>query len=192
MSSSDLLLGFLILILFVYVLMMCIDKKLSTNDCAIIAFALVLLLVAYFTYMIRKEGGRKHTSEGFTAELDYKMGAYTGLDVTKDSMPYDGLTSEQLAAPEKVLYHSPVGSSHNLRPDKYGYCHLPSTDGTKMGPKALSMFAYNKSKPECCDRSSYSTSTGCVCITDNQRKYMAKGGKLLDSNNMLPSGNPMH
>ena len=45
----------------------------------------------------------------------------------------------------------------------------PSVDG--VGDKnSMFMFAYNKASPECCP-SSYSTSTGCVCSTDNQIDY---------------------
>jgi hypothetical protein len=59
----------------------------------------------------------------------------------------------------------------------------PSVDGTPNGPKSLFLFAYNKVSPECCigERSSgYSTSGGCVCVTDKQRKHLAQNIKSID------------
>ena len=40
----------------------------------------------------------------------------------------------------------------------------------------LDIFAKNASKPECCSASTYSTSTGCVCVTPEQMKYLNKRG----------------
>lgn len=40
----------------------------------------------------------------------------------------------------------------------------------------LSIFAKNPSKPECCSASTYSTSTGCVCVTPEQMKYLNERG----------------
>jgi hypothetical protein len=59
----------------------------------------------------------------------------------------------------------------------------PSVDGTPDGPKSLFMFAYNKVSPKCCIgemSSGYSTSGGCVCMTDKQRKHFAENIKSLD------------
>jgi hypothetical protein len=59
----------------------------------------------------------------------------------------------------------------------------PSVDGSLDGPRSLFMFAYNKVSPECClgSRSSgYSTSGGCVCMTDKQKDYL-EGAKSLEN-----------
>ena len=40
----------------------------------------------------------------------------------------------------------------------------------------LDIFAKNISKPECCSASPYSTSTGCICVTPEQMKYLNKRG----------------
>jgi len=48
----------------------------------------------------------------------------------------------------------------------------PSVDGTEKGPKSLFSFAYNKCSPDCCgDSGGYSCEGGCVCITDEQKKF---------------------
>lgn len=60
----------------------------------------------------------------------------------------------------------------------------PSVDGSSNGPKSLFMFAYNKVSPQCClgERSGgYSTSGGCVCITDKQKQYFSENSKTLEN-----------
>ena len=54
----------------------------------------------------------------------------------------------------------------------------PNVDGTSNSPQALSVFAFNKSSPECCygPNGGYSTSSGCVCITPAQEKWFANVG----------------
>ena len=51
----------------------------------------------------------------------------------------------------------------------------PSLDGTNNTPHKLFMFANNISSPECCP-STYTTSSGCVCTTDNQRDFIMSRG----------------
>ena len=60
----------------------------------------------------------------------------------------------------------------------------PSVDGSVNGPKSLFMFAYNKVSPECClgaRSGGYSTSGGCVCITDKQKQYFSENSKTLEN-----------
>jgi hypothetical protein len=47
-----------------------------------------------------------------------------------------------------------------------------SVDGTPDGPKSMFMFAYNKCDVSCCDKSPYSCTGGCVCLTDDQKKMI--------------------
>ena len=55
----------------------------------------------------------------------------------------------------------------------------PSIDGTEDSPKKLSIFLNNMVKPECCTNSIYSTSSGCVCLTNDQKMnlYNRAGNK---------------
>ena len=185
--TTDILVGFLILTLFVYVLIMCTNNKFNKTDCMLIGVALVLLLVVYMVYMNKVKHLQK-VNEGFeAASLDYKMGKFTGLNVLNDAMPYNNLTEQQLVEQNKVMYHSPVGSAHSLHPDPAVSCNHPSVDGTKTGPRAMAMLAYNRSSPDCCP-STYSNSMGCVCMTEDQKDYLGRGGKLVDGNNKLISG----
>ena len=45
----------------------------------------------------------------------------------------------------------------------------PSIDGSVDSPKKLSIFLNNKVDPECCTDSTYTTSSGCVCLTNDQK-----------------------
>lgn len=51
----------------------------------------------------------------------------------------------------------------------------PNVDGTSSTPRSMSMFKYNKSDPKCCP-GPYSTSTGCVCRTDEQVQWIRRRG----------------
>lgn len=71
-------------------------------------------------------------------------------------------------------------SKANSYASKFGYTEgsnfansYSAEDPTKGG---MLIFANNKSKPECCP-SPYSTSTGCICMTSEQIKYLnTRGG----------------
>jgi len=51
----------------------------------------------------------------------------------------------------------------------------PTIDGQEGSPKKLFMFANNRTSPNCCP-GTFSTSTGCVCTTENQRNFIASRG----------------
>jgi Ca2+/Na+ antiporter len=177
MMVSDILVGFIILTLFVYVLVMCANNKFNSSDCTLIAIALILLLAVYVVYMQKVK--RNEVAEAFeAAPLDYKMGKFTGLNPLSDDMPYNNLTAKELVAKKNVIYHSPVGTPHSLLPDAAVACNLPSVDGTKGGPKAMAMLAYNRSSPDCCP-STYSNSMGCVCLSEEQKAYLGRGGSVV-------------
>jgi hypothetical protein len=51
----------------------------------------------------------------------------------------------------------------------------PPVDGVDGSPEKMFMFANNRSSLSCCP-STFSTSTGCICTTENQRDYIADRG----------------
>ena len=53
----------------------------------------------------------------------------------------------------------------------------PPVDGVKGSPEKMFMLANNVSSPQCCP-STFSTSTGCLCTTKNQRDFVAARGML--------------
>ena len=68
----------------------------------------------------------------------------------------------------------------NMHPNKLYYSIPsntigPSLDGTDKTPNKLFMFANNLSSPACCP-STYTTSNGCICTSDNQRDFIMSRG----------------
>lgn len=52
-----------------------------------------------------------------------------------------------------------------------------SVDGTNNTPNSLFIAAYNKCDISCCDGSPYSCNGGCVCFTQEQKKYLSNRGQ---------------
>ena len=52
----------------------------------------------------------------------------------------------------------------------------PSVDGSEDSPTKLSIFANNKTSLNCCGDSPFSTTTGCICLTEKQKKYIQNRG----------------
>ena len=52
---------------------------------------------------------------------------------------------------------------------------LPPVDGNPESRRKMFMFAYNKCSPECCP-STYSCDRGCICTTEQQRKFINTRG----------------
>ena len=53
---------------------------------------------------------------------------------------------------------------------------LPPVDGDPKSRRKMFMFSYNKCSPECCP-STYSCDRGCICTTEQQRKFINTRGK---------------
>lgn len=143
----------------------------------------------------------RNQKEPFTsrnmAPIDYTMGTCGGItagdlaSIERSDRKYDGLVlgaspkpDYSLLSSDKVGYHSPVGDAYALNPDVALTKTYPPVDGTEDGTKHMFMFAYNKSSPECCP-STFSSSRGCVCMSEAQRNYINSRGV-----NKTVNGNP--
>ena len=101
------------------------------------------------------------------APLDYKMGEYSNIALHEgDDIDYDKLHQSHNSHTELVNGPQPCDSFE---------CQqgiVPSVDGCATSPKSAAMFKFNRSSPECCP-STYSTSSGCLCLTDKQKNYIS-------------------
>ena len=162
----------------------------------IVNFVCCLLFIFIAFFIINKLIDfidKKYINESFKVNTNNQM------DVGPTFTDYDGLTEAQL--PPKYI---------DLRANNYNYQILKSNkvftpqglsvpvdvrksklpnegvsyDGTSNAEKGLFMFANNKASLECCP-STYSTSTGCVCTTKEQRDFINKRGnnRTLTDNN---------
>jgi hypothetical protein len=127
--------------------------------------------------------------ENFTASIDHTIGPWDGINVedkakNKRFKLEDKYPDEDCKWRKKPcnvdLYKtvgsvSPTGLEIEHKPDTSHTKTLPTVTGNKEDPNSLFMFAFNQSHPDCCP-STFSTSTGCVCTTKEQREHINKRG----------------
>lgn len=106
----------------------------------------------------------------------YQMGPYDNLVLTTGNpvSEYVKLQTNSLATPGEVCVYQ--GNELPLQCKKSQGANVgPPVNGVVGSPQNLFMFADNKSSLNCCP-STFSTSTGCVCTTEEQRKYVNNRG----------------
>lgn len=106
------------------------------------------------------------------ADIHYKMGDYSGISLNaNEKVHYDKMYRIFVSEEEKQLQ---AGSKQD-----YESCTdnaKPHVDNSKDSPCALATLKYNKVSHKCCP-GIYSSSMGCVCMTENQSKFLsARGG----------------
>lgn len=205
MNTCNLTPLLLILALLLVFLMFSKQSKITMNVNLLLIILVIgsVLVYLYMTYaqnisLKLLTGG---LLEGFqnntpSAGIDYVMGKCDALNVNQITtdlplkmanleLPY-AETNHELLNKDKVVYHSPNGIPYNLCGDKFATTNYPTVDGTKgMGaPQRMFMMAFNESKPECCP-GTFSSSRGCVCLTNDQKHMInSRGG------NKTANGNP--
>jgi len=136
---------------------------------------------------MKKEGFDNPTDKGKPADkpigsdivrsLPAKMGAYDGLCLQTGNKEYWMKKPDNISLiPNDALfsYLSSQGPEKPVFTDNSAL-HGPPVDGQAGSAKKMFMFANNRSSPNCCP-STYSTSTGCVCTTKQQRDFIASRG----------------
>tara|TARA_B100000989_G_scaffold292017_1_gene267300 strand:+ start:296 stop:940 length:645 start_codon:yes stop_codon:yes gene_type:complete len=114
----------------------------------------------------------------FVVSADYQMGPYDGLVLTtgNDKSKYLKLNDVSLATKKDMCVYQ--GAELPLECNKTLYSGMgPSVTGVAGDDQNMFMFYRNKSSPNCCP-STFSTSTGCVCTTQDQRDYIARRGMV--------------
>lgn len=160
------------------------------------------VLPHYGKKILQKEGF-------FSAPVDWVMGEFDNLDVSNHNAcasdgsgrcdwdittgrGFDGIEFTNntwrpdypILKADKVAYHSPVGDAYALNPSPQYSMNYPTVDGKTDSPKHMFMFAYNRSSPACCP-STFSSSRGCVCMSEAQRRFINQRGS-----EMANTGNP--
>lgn len=106
--------------------------------------------------------------------LNYQMGPFDQIVLTTGNpkSEYLKLKNTPLSSKEDICVYQ--GHDNPLKCEKTTGLNIgPSIDGTPGSPNSMFMFSNNLSSPACCP-STFSTSTGCVCSTQQQRDYVAK------------------
>jgi len=131
----------------------------------------ILLAGAFISYPSPKE-----TFLG-SAPLDHTFGQCDGKVLKEDdaitkyqNVSWEGYRfqlKESTQNPpliEEPIIYSPIGEGYKLGMD-------PTLD------KKMSLFAHNHASPSCCGRGGgYSTDTGCICMTDEQKELIGSRG----------------
>ena len=114
-------------------------------------------------------------------QLPDMMGPYDGLCLqTGNKQSWMKTPDETALVPNDALftYLSSQGPTKPVFTDNSALTG-PSVDGHPASDKKMFMLANNRTSPNCCP-STFSTSTGCVCTTKNQRDFIAsRGGSTL-------------
>ena len=125
---------------------------------------------------VQDEGGK--VKEPSLAD-QMNMGPYDGICLKTGNKEYWMKSPDNTElVPNDALY-SYLGSQGPIKMRLSDQAALtgPPVDGVKGSAEKKFMFANNKSSLACCP-STFSTSTGCVCTTENQRDFIAARGVL--------------
>jgi len=119
----------------------------------------------------------KPVGSDIVRELPAMMGPYDGLCLKTGNKEYWMKSPDNTALIPNDALFSYLSSQGPLKPvfTDDSALHGPPIDGHPDSAKKMFMFANNRTSPNCCP-GTYSTSTGCVCTTDNQRDYIASRG----------------
>ena len=130
--------------------------------------------------------GCKNDTEGFenspkvVQQMPDMMGPYDGLCLqTGNNQYWMKAPDETSLVPNDALftYLSSQGPTKPVFTDNSSL-NGPPVDGHPDSEKKLFMLANNRTSPNCCP-STFSTSTGCVCTTKNQRDFIASRGATI-------------
>lgn len=108
-------------------------------------------------------------------------GPYDGLCLKTGNQEYWMKTPDETAlVPNDTLY-TYLSSQGPIKMKLSDQAALrgPPVDGVKGSFEKMFMWANNVTSPLCCP-STFSTSTGCVCSTKNQRDFIAGRGDLIN------------
>ena len=119
----------------------------------------------------------KKVGQDIIRHLPTSMGAFDGLCLQTGNKEHWMKSPDNTSLIPNDALFTYLSSQGPLKPVFTDNSALfgPPIDGKKGSAKKMFMFANNRSSPNCCP-STYSTSTGCVCTTENQRNFIASRG----------------
>lgn len=154
----------LVILILVICFFACDDKTLSSKENNMFLVSLMLVGVILFLIMqnMNEKNELKNMAENFTAPVNYDLTLPTCNVIGRDKLL------------PNIIIPSPNGIDYQLTEDSTSY-NFPTVDGKHNSPRHIFMMAHNKSSPECCP-STFSTSKGCVCLTDEQKQFIGSRG----------------
>jgi len=124
-----------------------------------------------------KDDGSKVKSNPLASKMS--MGPYDGICLKTGNQDYWMKSPDNTSLLPNDNLYSYLGSQGPVKMRLSDQAALigPPVDGVKGSDEKMFMFANNKTSLACCP-STFSTSTGCVCTTENQRDFVAGRGVL--------------
>tara|TARA_B100001094_G_scaffold100811_1_gene96974 strand:- start:172 stop:723 length:552 start_codon:yes stop_codon:yes gene_type:complete len=118
-----------------------------------------------------------NTGQNIVRSLPASMGPFDGLCLQTGNKEHWMKSPDNTALIPNDALFSYLSSQGPLKPVFSDNSALfgPTIDGQPGSPKKMFMFANNRTSPNCCP-GTFSTSTGCVCTTENQRDFIASRG----------------
>ena len=158
-------------------------KNINKTNILLISFFILILL-----YIIDDFSRKEMIKESFNpqyAPIRYSIGPLDNLKLKPTGCSNWRHPPACMKLYKPSTLYTPQGTPFPLKPKiiKSGINNGPSVDGTKKTPNDMFMFAYNQCRPECCP-STYSCDHGCVCTTEQQRKFINTRGKNRISSNL--------
>jgi len=150
------------------------DDTSQTTIFLIVIFVLIGAFYFYNCFVKNKKISESFGNQKQTCPVYNPIGPYDGIVLPPSGDVYNLMQPTRQNA--TVLgYQVPLQQPNPN--SEVGYSETyPTVDGTPNTPKDLFMFAHNMSHPDCCP-STYSTSTGCICTTPEQRNWIFMRGK---------------
>ena len=128
------------------------------------------------TNKVQEDGGKIKVP---TLPDQMKMGPYDGICLKTGNLDYWMKSPDNTSLIKNEELYSYLGNQGpvKMRLSDQAALNGPPVDGVKGSAEKNFMFANNKSSLACCP-STFSTSTGCVCTTENQRDFIAARGVM--------------
>lgn len=154
----------LVILILVICFFACDDKTLSSKENNMFLVSLMLIGVILFIIIqnMNENNELKNMTENFTAPVNYDL-----------TLPQCKISGRDKLLPN-IIIPSPNGIDYQLTEDSTSY-NFPTVDGDPNSPRHMFMMAHNQSSPDCCP-STFSTSRGCVCLTDKQKQFIGSRG----------------
>ena len=120
---------------------------------------------------------KKPVGQDVIRQLPSSMGPFDGLCLQTGNKEHWMKSPDNTALIPNDALFSYLSSQGPVKPVFTDNSALfgPPIDGQDGSAKKMFMFANNRTSPNCCP-GTFSTSTGCVCTTENQRDYIASRG----------------
>ena len=168
MKNNYLLYFLYFLIISGYYLLIFKNNKFNTSK------FVLLVCVIIFIYFINNK-----SEENFISYYDSKDKLYKQYNTNEKIIPNNKVEKNDYKLIEKNKLYVSQGVTHPLKPEinKYQDTSKTSLKGLNDNPEDMFIFSYNKCKPECClNGSNYSCNSGCVCVNDEQIKFLSSRG----------------